>query len=147
MVNGLWNDHAMIDTEASFKFSLWMRDMLVGAGTRDQAYGKFTAKIIREKDKKVIGTTNHHEATTIAPPRKWTRYDITFVGDKTRGNSLSIYDVTAQDGNYHIEFIYNGKLYGKYPFTVKDGKLHGLQNFNGMKLQNSDGSITWLKRN
>ncbi len=145
LVNGLWNDHAIIDSEVEFKFSLWMRDMLVEAGTRNQAFGKYSAQIIREKDKKVIGLTNHNESSTIAPPRKWTRYNLTFV--KEMGGKVEVADVTAQDGNYHIEFIHDGKLYGKYPFSVKGGKLQGLTEFKQTTLQTSEGIITWLKRN
>lgn len=147
LVNGLWNDHAIIDTEVEFKFSLWMRDMLVEAGTREYGYGKFSAQIIREKDKKVLGVTDDKAGSTIAPPRRWSRYNITFVKDRNMRNKLEIADVTAQDGNYHIEFIHDGKLYGKYPFSVKGGKLQGLSEFNGTQLETSEGIITWLKRN
>lgn len=147
LIDGLWNDHAAIDSSKDFKFSVWMRDMLEGTGKRSINYGKYSAKIVREKDSKVIGTTaSHVEDQTLAPSRNWKRYDITFVKDKQTGGAIGIYDVTAQEGNYYVEFIHDGKLYGNYPFKVQGGKLQGVIEFRSTGLETSGGDVTWLKR-
>lgn len=148
LIDGLWNDHAVIDQSKDFKFSVWMRDMLEGTGKRDSNYAKYSARIVREKDGKTIGVTpKWTEDSTIAPLRNWKRYDITFVRDKEKGAAFGIYDITAQDGNYYVEFVHDGKVYGKYPFTVSGGKLNGAEEFRGTKLETSGGDVTWLKRN
>jgi hypothetical protein len=146
VMDGLWNDHAMIDTSKEFVLSIWMRDMLEGTGQRASSYGKYSARIVREKDGKVIGVTpSNTENQTLAPMRKWTRYNITFVRDKTEA-PVGIYDITAQDGPYFIELTHDGKLYGKYPFTVRGGKLQGVTEFRGTQLETGGGDFTWLKR-
>jgi hypothetical protein len=146
LVNGLWNDHAVIDKSKDFKFSVWMRDLLEGTGKRNSDYGKYSARIVREKDGKVIGATGSNtQSERIAPLRNWKRYDITFV----RGNAeaaVGTYDVTAQDGTYAIEFMHDDKLYGKYPFTVSSGKIQGITQSQGTQLETSGGDVIWMKR-
>jgi hypothetical protein len=146
LLDGLWNDHGLIDISKEFKFSVWMRDMLEGTGKRKSDWGKYSAKIVRLKDGKIIGTTATHTQTqTIAPRRVWTRYDITFVRGQNEAH-VGVYDVTAEDGAYAIEFIHDGKLYGKYPFTVRGGKLQGVAEFQGTQLETAAGDLTWMKR-
>jgi hypothetical protein len=146
VMDGLWNDHAMIDTSNQFIFNIWMRDMLEGTGKRSSQYGTYSARIVREKDGKVIGVTNHSETTTLAPMRKWTRYKITFAKDKNGSAEIGIYDITAQDGAYFVEFTHDGKIYGKYPFSVQGGKLNGVSEFKGSPLETVGGDYVWLKR-
>lgn len=146
VMDGLWNDHAMIDTSKEFAFNIWMRDMLEGTGKRDSSYAPYSAKLVRESDGKVIGkTATWIEKQTLAPMRKWTRYTITFVQGAGEG-AMGIYDVTAQDGNYYIEFTHDKKVYGKYPFKVQGGKLRGVTEFRGTELDTQDGDLTWLRR-
>ena len=146
LMDGIWNDHAMIDTSGELIFHIWMRDMLEGTGRRGIDYGKFSAKIVREKDGKLIGrTSTSAENATLAPMRKWTRYKITFVNGPKQA-AIGIYDVTVQDGAYHVEFMHDGRVYGKYPFSVKGGKLQGVSEFGGTPLETQDGDLTWMKR-
>ncbi len=145
LMDGLWNDHALIDTSNGFIFNIWMRDMLEGTGKRKSDYGRYSARIIREKDGKVIGVTNHPETTTLAPMRKWSRYKIIFAKNAAQ-TPLGINDITAQDGTYFVEFTHDGKIYGKYPFTVSAGKLRGVGEFRGTTLETVGGDYTWMKR-
>ena len=147
--NGAWNDLALLhfDDQArrpELSFVFWMRDLLEGTGVRPDNTGKYVAKIVREKDGKILGWSNKNGSSSIYPRKSWSRQQILFQ-DASKPERLQLSTVTAQEGAYHVELEYEGKVYGKYRFRVEGGKLVGLEEYGGEKI-GSDGTVTWMTR-
>lgn len=149
IANGVWDELGLLEYNTSgrrpiFKFSLWMRDLLEGTGVRPDNTGKYTIKIIREKDNQTVGVSNASGSSTIYPLRNWKKFDFFFqtVDNVERFDAKSL---LAQDGNYRVEFVYEGKPFGKYPFTVQNGEFQGIAEHKGEHL-GTDGTISWMPR-
>ena len=147
--NGPWNDLGYIyyDKNArrpELSFVFWLRDLLEGTGVRPDNTGKYLAKLVRNGDGKTIGISNKEGRSSFYPTRQWKKQSISFM-DAEKPERLTAETVLAKDGDYHIEFNFEGKLYGKYPFSVKGGSFHGLTAYKGEKI-GSDGTVFWTSR-
>ena len=145
--NGEWNDLGYLHYDIRHRtpqivFSMYMKNMSEAVGTRSKNEGQYVAKIIRQSDGKIIGKTNSHRS--LSPRKWWTRNNFIFF-DANRPERLTPERLLTQDGKYLVEFNYEGKFYGKYPFTVKDGKFLGLSHYKGEKI-GTDGTVTWMQR-
>ena len=139
---GPWENLAFLryntnDRSPFLLFVVYLIDLNEGSANAVKN-GKYTVKIVRDKDKKILAWSNKSGSSSLYPQNSWTRQRLNFTGYDPKA-------ILAQDGNYHVEFTFGGKLYGKYPFKVADGKFVGITEYNGDKI-GSDGTVFWMPR-
>lgn len=147
VANGPWDELGFVTHKprVPFKFSYYMRDFLEGTGERKWDYGKYSARLIRKNDNQVVGVSNPKGDNTHPPLKYWKRFDLMFVDNATDRNQLQCEQVLAKDGDYEVEFTFEGQLHGRYPFKVAGGKFVGLAQHEGLPL-GTDGTVFWCPR-
>ncbi len=148
LINGGWQDLAYLKYDPKIRrpfiqFNVFLRDLNADTGSRPAGTGTYKATIVRVKDKKVIGI-DHRKGATIGLHRFWDSPEIMFQ-NANKPEQLKPETLLSQDGKYYVEFIYSGKLYGKYYFDVVNGKFKGLTEYKGEKI-GTDGTATWMLR-
>lgn len=147
VANGVWDELGFISNKPGmdFRFSYWMRDFLEGTGERSYEYGKYTAKIVRQADNAVVALSNPDQRETKPPLRQWKTLHIFFVENTEVRNRLKSEKLLAKDGDYTIEFYFEGALHGRYPFKVQGGAFQGISEHKGQRL-GTDGSVFFCPR-
>lgn len=147
VAEGVWDELGFITNKPriDFKFSYWMRDFLEGTGKRGHDYGKYNAKIIRAADNAVVGLSNPDQRETKPPLHMWKKFDIFFVENTERRDRLKAEKLLAKDGDYTIEFYFEGELHGRYPFSVRNGAFDGIKEYKGQVI-GTDGTVFFCPR-
>lgn len=147
VAEGVWDELAFLSDKdrVPLKFSYWMRDFLEGTGERSHGYGSYTAKIVRVSDGKTVGVSNPEGRETKPPLRQWKKFDIFFMEPGPDRIRLQAKKLLATDGDYYVEFVFEGKVHGRYPFSVAGGAFKGLSEYQGLPL-GTDGTVFWCPR-
>lgn len=153
-IEGAWNEYGNVffqrnDPASSFGFTTWLQDKV---GHENKTSVTYTAKLVREKDGKVLG----EDSSTLRMPVKWADMRILFRSPTDKNAYVKAGEVLQEDGIYSVRLTIDGKSYGKYPFVVKEGRIQ----IQGRQIRNdkepmtqivdyiygkSDGS-RWIKR-
>jgi hypothetical protein len=153
-IEGAWNDYGNVfyqrnDPASSFGFTMWLQEKV---GHENKTSVPYTAKLVREKDGKVLG----EDSSALRMPVKWADLRILFHPGNDKNSFLKAGEVLQEDGTYSVRVTIDGKSYGKYPFIVKEGRIQiqGRQVREDKEAMNqivdyiygkSDGS-RWIKR-
>lgn len=116
VMKGAWNEYGYLhltdgNPASTLSFRMWLR-----------APAKKTADISVAilRDGKVVASGGSGRQT-IDLPIRWERRDIGL--ERPNGSIAHGTDIFGQDGNYKVVVKLDGKLYGEYPFTIKDKKF------------------------
>jgi hypothetical protein len=123
LLEGPWNDYGNIyyqrnDPASSLSFTTWVQDK---AGNDKGRRGvPYEMNLVRERDGKVIAS----DVATLRMEPRWLKFETLLKPAGGDGNSyFKAGDLLREDGNYSFRFTLDGKPYGKYPFTVKGGRI------------------------
>jgi len=153
LLNGAWNDHAYLTTTrvGNWNFKVWVRTT---DGKNKQSKGNI--RLIRDRDKKLVAVGR----TNFRMEGNWTRetFELQKPGKQnSKGEYFSNMEIRAdrdkfEDGNYTLNFNLDGKVYGAYKFSVKNGKIQ----YQGNQIRKSTDPLRyieggtdsfWLKKN
>jgi hypothetical protein len=123
LLEGPWNDYGNIyyqrnDPASSLSFTTWVQDR---AGNDKGRRGvPYEMKLVRERDGKVIAA----DVATLRMEPRWLKFDALLKPAEGDPNSyFKAGELLREDGDYSFRFTLDGKPYGKYPFTVKGGRI------------------------
>jgi hypothetical protein len=129
ILDGAWQDHAELyspNLDRFIQLFVWLRND-IGLNDPKPRPAPFHIRLIRESDKKVLAEDSEGKLNL---SYKWQQYKLSFRRPKTAGDAgyseFKLNEVLAADGKYRIELDLDGKPRSTYSFTVKDGKLNGL---------------------
>jgi hypothetical protein len=127
-IEGAWNEYGNLfyqrnDPQSALSFTTWVQDK---RGNQKETTATYEALLINRKDGKTLG----QDSGKLQLEPWWLQLRVNLHpagGDKNA--YLKAADLLRQDGSYAIRFTLDGKLYGEYPFVVKDGliQLQGKQ--------------------
>lgn len=129
ILDGAWADHAELyspNLDRFIQLFVWLRN---DAGLNDPKprAAPFHIRLVRESDKKVLAEDSEGKLNLT---HKWQQYKLSFRKPRAAGSTdyseFKLNEVLATDGKYRIELDLDGKPRSAYHFTVKDGKLNGL---------------------
>jgi hypothetical protein len=123
LLEGPWNDYGNIyyqrnDPASSLSFTVWVQDR---AGNDKGRRGvPYEMKLVRERNGAVIA----QDVATLRVEPRWLKFDTLL---KPAGGDPNSYfkagELLREDGDYSFRFTLDGKPYGKYPFTVRGGRI------------------------
>ena len=122
LIEGVWNEYGNIfyqrnDPQSSLNFTTWAQDKV---GHENKVSVPYEAKIINAKDGRVLAS----DKSTMRIQPRWQKAALNF---KPEGGDPNSYfkagDLLREDGRYSVRLTINNKLYGEYPFVVKDGRI------------------------
>jgi hypothetical protein len=123
LLEGPWNDYGNIyyqrnDPAQSLSFSMYIQDRTGdGRGRRGVPY---EMKLVRERDGRVLA----QDVATLRMEPRWLRLQTLLKPAEGDPNSyFKAAELLREDGNYSFRLTLDGKPYGKYPFTVKGGRI------------------------
>jgi hypothetical protein len=116
VLKGAWDNYAYFhlvggNPSSNLVLKMWLRSPV-------KREAKVSLDIVR--DGKVVATGGG-AGQTFNLPIRWTRQDISFY--KPNGSTIIGTDIFGKDGNYKVVVKIDDKLYGEYPFTIKDQKF------------------------
>jgi hypothetical protein len=116
ILDGAWSDYAELYSPNLDRFI----QLYVWAAP-------FSIRLVREADKKVLAEDSEGKLN-LTP--KWRQYTLSFrkpnAAQTKDYSEFKLSEILAVDGKYRIELTLDGKPRSSYSFTVKDGKLNGL---------------------
>ena len=119
-IDGAWSEYGNLyyqrnDPQSSLQFTTWVQER---SGRESRRSVPYEIRLVRARDRQVLG----EQAGTLRLEPRWLAASLSFrAGD---GSSyLKAAEVLGQDGAYRIHLAIDGKRYGEYPFTVKDGRI------------------------
>lgn len=121
-IEGAWNEYGNIyyqrnDPQSSLTFTTWVQDK---AGHQNKTPVPYDVKLINARTGSVLGS---YDGTLRLQPR-WLKADLFFRPSSGNPNAyLKAGDLLREDGRYSIRLTINNKLYGSYPFVVKNGRI------------------------
>ena len=127
-IQGPWNDYSNLfyqrnDPESTLRFSVWVQDKVTHEAQRLTPYA---AQLVRLRDGKTIG----EDKGELHADQQWKQLDIYFQpSGGTAASHIKAGEILGEDGAYRVNLSIDGKLYGKYDFSVSGGKIpvQGLQ--------------------
>ncbi|HVG30734.1 MAG TPA: hypothetical protein VM864_13580 [Pyrinomonadaceae bacterium] len=122
-IEGAWNDYGNVfyqrnDPASSLSFTTWVQEKSGNDKARQGV--PYEIKLVRERD----GQTLAVDSATLRLEPHWLKLQSLF---KPAGGDANSYykagDLLREDGAYSFRFTLDGKPYGRYPFTVKGGRI------------------------
>ena len=118
VLKGAWDNYAYFqlpenNTASNLIFKMWLRSPV-------KRNAKVSVDLVRVSDSKVLASGGG-DSMTVNLPIRWERRE--FGLRKPTGSSIIGSDIFGKDGNYKVVVKIDDKLYGEYPFTVKDQKF------------------------
>src|SRR5262249_11465746 len=152
LLDGLWNDYAAfyyLKPDRYTQLDIWLRDK----GKPSKKITQYEMKLTRESDGKVIAEGGGESSAMQLQPY-WNHFNLSFRPPKEVTAQTNSYEFKAQevlktDGKYTISLSVDGKPYGEYSFTVKDGRIQSREprDKTDPLSKFEDGNNTWwLKR-
>jgi hypothetical protein len=138
-IEGAWNEYGNIfyqrnDPQSSLTFTTWVQDKSSGGNKTSTPY---EAKLINLKDGKALG----EDSATLRLEPRWLELKLFLRpagGDKN--SYLKAADLLRADGRYSVRLTIDGKLYGEYPFTVKDSRIQ----FQGKQVRDKTEPMDYI---
>jgi hypothetical protein len=127
VLNGPWNNYAFLRKTSDESHGKWEFRVFMRSDNGDYQQTKGQVLMIRDRDQKLVAVGG----TGFRREPFWRRQDFTLQkpGKKNaQGEYYSNQDLYAnkdkfEDGDYTLNFTIDGKLYGAYKLTVKDGGI------------------------
>ncbi len=129
VLDGAWSDYAELyspNLDRFIQLFVWLRND-DGLNDPKPRAAPFHIRLVRESDKKTLAEDSEGRLN-LTP--KWREYKLSFrkpnVAQTKDYSEFKLSEILAVDGKYRIELTLDGKPRSSYSFTVKDGKLNGL---------------------
>jgi len=138
-IDGAWSEYGNLfyqrnDPQSSITFTTWVQDRSARATQRSVPY---EIKLVRSKDGQVIAD----DAGTLRLEPRWLTAGLYF--RPTGGDRNAFFkaaEFLREDGAYRIRLTVDGRLYGEYPFAVKNGKIA----FQGRQIRESTDPLDYI---
>jgi hypothetical protein len=144
-LNGAWNNYAYLHKTNNESHGKWEFRVFVRSDDGSYKQSKGQVLMIREADKKVVavGSSNFRREAG------WTRQTFTLQKPGKKNAQGEYYGNQGfyanrekpEDGSYTLNFNLDGKLYGAYKFTVKDGEIQ----LQGRQIRASTDPLTFIE--
>jgi hypothetical protein len=122
-IDGAWSDYGNIfyqrnDPASTLRFTTWLQEKVSRVEKKSTPY---TAELVRMQDGKVIGQDRGD--LNLAP--QWQQMDVYFQPGNggAKGTPIKASELLQQDGAYQVHLTVDGKPYGTYALSVKEGKI------------------------
>lgn len=119
LVNGDWNSWGYLyipemTPDSNVAWKLWLREW-----EYEQKARSFTVELIRDADKALIA--QNRNMTSVTFRHDWKRHDFQLFKPKD-GSLFKGRDLLPRDGGYTLTMKMNGKTFGVWKFSIKNGK-------------------------
>ncbi len=122
---GDWNDwgyfyYHMADPQKSVQWKMWLIQPDYKPGKR----AKVSLTVTRDSDGQLVAVSRPDVSYDIKP--EWVRFEFDLINPPGRGPAgsyLKAGDLLAQDGNYTLKAVIDGKPYGEWKYKVSSGKF------------------------
>jgi hypothetical protein len=129
ILDGGWSDYAELyspNLDRFIQLFVWLRNDDGLSDPKPRAV-PFHIRLIRESDKKTLAEDSTGKLNLT---HKWQQYKLSFrkpgAAETKDYSEFKLSEILAVEGKYRIELALDGKPRSSYSFTVKDGKLNGL---------------------
>jgi hypothetical protein len=138
-IEGAWHEYGNIfyqrnDPQSALTFTFWVQDQSDSGSKTPKPY---ELKLINLKDGKALG----EDWGNLRLQPRWLEFKLLLHpagGD--RKTDLKAADLLREDGRYSVRLTIDGKLYGEYPFTVKDSRIQ----FQGKQVREKTDPMDYI---